>query len=350
MSVLDKGFLHKLKLNTLFFISYSLVFILVCKTFKYIAPFFISGIIALIINPISQKLKNKFRIDKGLSTLILSFIGVAIVITLVSVFAMSSTRHLMNLLNSISENSVQINTIVENLSQKANSYIRYLQDVANINLESLISKYSVTLVNFIKELITNTISLASSIPYIAMFIVTLFIATYFISKDIDKIEEGFYDIFSPKTRMKVKHVKKEIGLSIVGYIKAYTIIMGITFLITFACFKFFDIPYATPLSIIAALLDLVPFLGIITIYLPFIVYYWIVENYVLAISIAVVFGMLSLLRQIIEPKLVSVNIGLSPLVTLVAIFVGVQVKGIIGIIFCLGLAIMHNILKKVEIL
>ena len=105
-----------------------------------------------------------------------------------------------------------------------------------------------------------------------------------------------------------------------------------------------------PLSIIAALLDLVPFLGIITIYLPFILYYWVVEKYIVAISIGVVFILLSLLRQIIEPKLVSVNIGLSPLVTLAAIFIGVQVKGIIGIIFCLGFAIMHNILKKVEIL
>lgn len=350
MSVLDKGFLHKLKLNILFFITYSLVFILVCKTFPYIAPFFIGGIIAFIINPISQKLKNKFRIDKGLSTLILSFIGVAIVITLVSMFAMSSTEHLMNLLDSLSENSIQINSIVEELGNKANNYIMYLQDVANINLESLISKYSVTLVNFIKDLITNTISLASSIPYIAMFIVTLFVATYFIAKDIDKIEDGFYSIFADKTKIKVRNVKKEIGLSIIGYIKAYTIIMGITFLITFACFEFFNIPYATPLSVIAALLDLVPFLGIITIYLPFIVYYWIIGDYVLAISIAVVFGVLSLLRQIIEPKLVSVNIGLSPLVTLAAIFIGVQVKGLIGIIFFLGLAIMHNILKKVEIL
>ena len=75
-----------------------------------------------------------------------------------------------------------------------------------------------------------------------------------------------------------------------------------------------------------------------------------VEKYVSAISIGVVFILLSLLRQIIEPKLVSVNIGLSPLVTLAAIFIGVQVRGIIGIVFCLGLAIMHNILNKVEIL
>jgi len=350
MSVLDRDFLHKLKSNILFFIIYSIVFILIFKTFKYIAPFFIATIIALIINPISQKLKQKFRIDKGLSTLILSVIGVAIVITLISILAVESTKQLMHLLDSINTNSVELNTVIADLSQRANNYIAYLENIANVDVQELISKYSGTLINFIKNLISNTISIASSIPYIAMFVITLFVATYFIAKDIDKYEQSFYNAFSANTRHKVINVKKEVGKSIIGYIRAYTIIMGITFIITFICFEVFKVPYAMPLSIIAALLDLVPFLGIITIYLPFILYYWIVEKYISAISIAVVFILLSLLRQIIEPKLVSVNIGLSPLVTLAAIFIGVQVRGIIGIVFCLGLAIMHNILNKVEIL
>lgn len=86
------------------------------------------------------------------------------------------------------------------------------------------------------------------------------------------------------------------------------------------------------------------------IYVPAIIYYWIVENYFLFISIGIVFVLLSLLRQILEHKLVSVNIGLSLLVALGAISIGIQVKGIIGIIFCLGLVMMHQILKKVDIL
>ena len=63
----------------------------------------------------------------------------------------------------------------------------------------------------------------------------------------------------------------------------------------------------------------------------------------------VIFFVLSLIREILEPKLVSVNVGLNPLATLAAIFIGIQVKGIIGVIFCLGLVCMHDILKKVDI-
>ena len=350
MSVLDRSFLCKLKYNTIFIAVYTIVFILIYKTFPYIAPFLIGGMIAFIISPISQKLKVKFRINKGVSTLILSFLAVAAVLALASIFIITSTKHLVHFLDNITQNSDYINNIIIDLTSKANIYIDYLQYIANINIESLITKYSGNLINIAKSLLTSTIGLASSIPYIAIFTITLFIATYFIAKDIDKIENGFYNIFAEGSKRKVKNIKKEILISIVGYIKAYTILMGITFIITWISFSILDVPYGTILGFVSAILDLIPFLGITVIYVPAIIYYWIVANYFLVISIGIVFVLLSLLRQILEPKLVSVNIGLSPLATLGAIFIGIQVKGIIGIIFFLGLVMMHQILKKVDIL
>lgn len=350
MAVLDKHFLHKLKSNIIFVVIYTIAFILMYETFPYIAPFLIGGMIAFVISPISQKLKKKFKINTGISTLILSFLGVAIVIGLASAFIVSGTKHLVNLLNNISQNSDYINQIAMDLASKASSYIEYIQDASNINIESLIAKYSGSLMNITKNLLASIIGLASSIPYIAIFTITLFIATYFIAKDIDIIERSFYNMFAESTKVKVKNVKKEILSSIVGYIRAYTILMGITFLITWISFAILKIPYSSILGFIAAILDLIPFLGITVIYVPAIIYYWIIENYFLVITISIVFVGLSLLRQILEPKLVSINIGLSPLATLAAIFIGIQVKGIIGIIFFLGLVMMHQILKKVDIL
>lgn len=128
------------------------------------------------------------------------------------------------------------------------------------------------------------------------------------------------------------------------------ILMSITFLVIWISFTVFKIPYGLPLGIIGALLDLIPFLGIIVIFVPVIVYYFWMENYFVSIGIAIVFIALSILRQILEPKLVSANVGISPLMTIIAIFVGIQVAGVLGIIFCLGLLVMHDILKKVEIL
>ena len=353
MSVLNKSFLHKLKNNIIFFIIYSLLFLLIVTTFAYIAPFFIGGRLAFIINPISQRLEKKLHINKGISTLFLSLLGVALVIFLASFLIVKGSGQLVDFLNNIDSNiysymGSMINDWINNLSE----YVNYIQGLSNnnINVQDLVAKYSQSITNIAKAMLSKTIDLATSLPTLILIVITLFMSTYFIAKDFDKIENGFLSIFTDDTKIKVRRVKCEIIYSIKGYIKAYAILMSITFIVIWISFALFKIPYGLPLGIIGALLDLIPFLGIVVIFVPVIIYYFIVENYFVSIGISIVFIALSILRQILEPKLVSANVGISPLPTIIAIFVGIQVAGILGIIFFLGLLVMHDILKKVDIL
>ena len=115
MAVLNKSFIHKLKNNLIFFIIYSLLFLFICKTFGYIAPFFIGGLLAFIINPISQKLEKKLKINKGISTLFLSILGVAFVIFLASWLVFKGSQELVVFLNNIDSNSyTYLNDVINN--------------------------------------------------------------------------------------------------------------------------------------------------------------------------------------------------------------------------------------------
>lgn len=353
MSVLNSSFLHKLKNNVIFFVIYSVLFLLIVKTFGYIAPFFIAGLLAVIINPISEKLKRRFKINKGISTLFLSLLGVGLVIFLASFLLVKGSQQLVSFLNNIDSNSYSyIGTMVNDWVNDLDKYVNYFQGIASnsIDIEALVANYGKSLADIAKTMLSKIIDLATSLPTVVLIIITLFMSTYFIAKDFDKIENGFLSIFTDDTKIKVRRVKSEIMYSIKGYIKAYTILMSITFLVIWISFSVFKVPYGLPLGIIGALLDLIPFLGIIVIFVPVIIYYFVIENYFVAIGIAVVFIGLSILRQILEPKLVSANVGISPLLTIAAIFIGIQVGGILGIIFCLGLLVMHDILKRVDIL
>lgn len=353
MAVLNKSFIEKLKNNIIFFIIYSLLFFIICKTFGYIAPFFIGGLLAIIINPISQRLERKFKINKGISTLFLSILGVAFVIFIATWLIFKGSQELVIFLNNIDTNRYSyINDMLNNFMNNIDYYINYLDGLSNnsINVQELMTNYGDSIANIAKSLLSKTIDLATSIPTIMILILTLFMSTYFIAKDIDNIENKFYSIFTDETRIKVRRIRFEIGSSIKGYIRAYTILMSMTFLVIWISFSLFRIPYGLPLGIIGALLDLIPFLGIIVIFVPVIVYYFIVDNYFVSIGITIVFIALSIVRQILEPKLVASNVGINPLLTIIAIFIGLQVKGVLGILFCLGLLVMHTILQKVDIL
>lgn len=356
MSVLNRSFLHKLKNNIIFFIIYLVLFLFLVKTFGYIAPFFIGGLLAFIISPISKKLERKFRINKGISTLFLSLLGVALVIFLTSFALIKGSQQLVNLLNNInSSNYSYLASIINKWMNDLSKYADYFQGLSshnlhNLNVQELVSTYGENIANVAKAMLSKIINLATSLPTLILIIITLFMSTYFIAKDFDKIGNSFLNIFTDETKIKVRRVKREILNSIKGYIKAYAILMSITFLVIWISFSIFRVPYGLTLGIIGALLDLIPFLGIVVIFVPVIIYYFVIKNYVVSIGISIVFIALSILRQILEPKLVSANVGISPLMTIIAIFVGIQVAGILGIIFCLGLLVMHDILKKVDIL
>ena len=353
MAVLNKSFIHKLKNNLIFFIIYSLLFLFICKTFGYIAPFFIGGLLAFIINPISQKLEKKLKINKGISTLFLSILGVAFVIFLASWLVFKGSQELVVFLNNIDSNSyTYLNDVINNWMNNVTNYIDYIEGLSNdsINVHELVSKYGDNLASLAKSLLSKTIDIATSIPTIMLIILTLFMSTYFIAKDFDKIGDSFLSVFTDETRIKVRRIKTGVVSSIKGYVKAYAILMSMTFIVIWLSFSLFKIPYGLPLGIIGALLDLIPFLGIIVIFVPVIVYYFIMDNYFVSIGITIVFILLSIARQILEPKLVAENVGISPLLTIAAIFIGIQVKGFIGILFFLGLLVMHSILQKVDIL
>ena len=353
MAVLNKSFIHKLKNNLIFFIIYSLLFLFICKTFGYIAPFFIGGLLAFIINPISQKLEKKLKINKGISTLFLSILGVAFVIFLASWLVFKGSQELVVFLNNIDSNSyTYLNDVINNWMNNLTNYIDYIEGLSNnsINVHELVSKYGDNLASLAKSLLSKTIDIATSIPTIMLIILTLFMSTYFIAKDFDKIGDSFLSVFTDETRIKVRRIKTGVVSSIKGYVKAYAILMSMTFIVIWLSFSLFKIPYGLPLGIIGALLDLIPFLGIIVIFVPVIVYYFIMDNYFVSIGITIVFILLSIARQILEPKLVAENVGISPLLTIAAIFIGIQVKGFIGILFFLGLLVMHSILQKVDIL
>ncbi len=113
----------------------------------------------------------------------------------------------------------------------------------------------------------------------------------------------------------------------------------------------FKVKYAVILSIICAIADLLPILGIGTIYIPLaIIYFFFIKNYIAAFGIIISYVLVSIIRQIIEPKIVSSSLGIHPVAVLAALFIGLKANGLSGIVFCIFLVVFYNIFKKVDIL
>lgn len=126
----------------------------------------------------------------------------------------------------------------------------------------------------------------------------------------------------------VKRLKTALG----GWLKAQLKLSAISFLIVCLGLILLRIPYAPVWALVTALVDAVPVLGTGTVLLPWALVCLIQKQSLRAIGLLLTYGAAMLSRSVLEPRLVGKQLGLDPLVTLLCLYVGFQLWGIVGML------------------
>ncbi len=166
----------------------------------------------------------------------------------------------------------------------------------------------------------------------------------FIKNDSSRIKNK--DYINENEVDKLIKIITEIKDVIFKYIGTYSILILCTFVITFIGFNILKIPYTLLLSLTCMILDILPVVGMILIFLPLVIIYFFSGKYITVIFLVVLFSVIIITRNILEPKLLSSSLELSPLSVLIAIFVGLNIAGFKGMIYLMALFISFNFYKK----
>lgn len=70
----------------------------------------------------------------------------------------------------------------------------------------------------------------------------------------------------------------------------------------------------------------------------------------LAIGLFILFGVITVVRRVVEPKVFSTNMGISPLAALVSLYIGFKLLGFVGLFLGPALVILYDALRKVGII
>lgn len=175
-------------------------------------------------------------------------------------------------------------------------------------------------------------SAASSVPSLFIAIIFTVISTLFFAIDYDKIT-GYIRGRSPN---KVNEYAAEIKAFTVyigsKYIKGYALLMLITFAELSIGLSILGIDKSIRIAAFIALVDILPVLGTGAVAIPWIFIELIRGDYSLAIGLTVVYIVITIVRNILEPKIIGEQIGLHPLIMLICIFIGAKVFGVSGMI------------------
>ena len=320
------------------FIGTLLLLFLLCKFAFFFMPFLIAAIIAIAIEPVIKFCMNKLKMSRRVS----SFIIITLTIVILGFVVVWGTTELISELLKLTSNIAPAIT-------KATDFVNVLTDKITVEYADIspqvINAVEKSVVDFIGnfgtyigEVASQSLKMLLSIPTIAINIIITILALIFFTKDriyvIDLLEHHF-----PKAWIKnTTKVLNEIFASIGGYIKVYLKIIVITFTELFLAFNIFnwigfDVPYPFGLALVIALLDILPVLGVGTVLNPWAVWMLIEGNYGFAAAIFITYVIIFCVRQFIEPKLVSNQFGIHPIITLMAMYAGYKlIGGVFGLI------------------
>lgn len=194
-------------------------------------------------------------------------------------------------------------------------------------------------------------SFAKNLPSGLLAVVISIIACFFATASWDRIKAFFFAQLGPRHQELARGTKVAFRDSIGNLALAYVKIIGVTFvevLVGFYILKLIGVytgGFIPLIAIIIAVVDILPVLGTGTIMVPWAGYNLIVGNYGFAIGQVILYLVICVVRQFIEPKLVGSSIGLNPLVTLMAMYVGLKIFGAVGM-FLLPVSII--VLKALQ--
>lgn len=167
-----------------------------------------------------------------------------------------------------------------------------------------------------------------------LLISTIFsiVASCYITKDYNKITRFILLQLNEKQREVVINVKRLFVTNILSMLRGYIIIMFITYLEILIGLSILKVEYAPILAAFIAVLDILPVVGTGTVLIPWGIISLCIGNIYMGVGLLIVYVLITIIRNIIEPKIIGDQVGLPPIVTLVAMYVGLKIFGVVGML------------------
>ena len=185
--------------------------------------------------------------------------------------------------------------------------------------------------------IMGILNTAKQIPTTLVSIIIAIISCCFMASDFDTVKKIILSLFKSETREKVVRAKRLLFPALGKMGKAYLLIITITFteisigLFVLQLMGVYESGYILILAGIIAIIDIIPILGTGTVLIPWAVYSLFSGNLSLAIGLLVMYVCITVIRQIIEPKLVAAQLDIPPFTTIMAMYIGSRIFGFIGL-------------------
>lgn len=319
------------------------------QLFSALFPFIIAFIIAFLVEPLVSKLIKFLNIKRIYASIIVITFASILVVLLFVLLGSRLYRELVELtvtLPSIYEKTV---TLISEKVLILEKYIELnpeIQTTINASIEQIVS----SLQTVIKAGSMGLLGLLGSLPNLLIVIIVASVATLITSFSFPKVKEWFFQRIKGQYNEKTRIVASNLGDALVGFLRAITILISVTAIVVTVGLMLIGNKYALTIGILSGLLDLMPIVGPSLIFIPWIIVLLLTGEIALGIKILLIFAATAVIRAALEPKVMSQNIGIHPLPTLISIYVGLKLLGAVGLVLGPALVVIYQAVREAELL
>ncbi|MFC2948633.1 sporulation integral membrane protein YtvI [Virgibacillus sediminis] len=328
-------------------------FILLCIIFSFVLfkylfmpllPFFLAILFSYAINPAVTLLEDRLKFPRPLAVLIILLFLFSIVIGIVILVIaeiLQGTSYLAENIPDAYQAFISwlekfIHTVILPLYNNLISLFHRLdpsyQAAITENIEQYTTQLADTGTALLKGVFLEVPAILALLPNsITTFLFTV-LATFFLSNDWQRIKTFMTNHLPSRLHHNTNEVIWHLKKALTGYVRAQLILMLTTFLIVFTGLAILQVKHFLTISLIAVALDLLPYIGTGVIFLPWIFYLFLTGEHSLTVGLCMLYMLIIIVRQVIEPKVLSGSIGLNPLAALIALFAGIKLWGAAGVL------------------
>ncbi len=315
-------------------------------------PLILAFFTALFLNPAIRWFQFRFKISRKYAVTIIFVLFIVLAGVIGTYFVTKSFTHIVNF---VENGPTYINQINEQLLEWQTDLEDVMEDLPEEFIEQIndgIANNVTSLSDTIKEQlqVEKLAGMVAAIPQYLVSLIVYLIALFLFMIELPLLKASFYKYLTEETAEKVRFMNARLSYVVLGFLKAQFLVSIFIVIVTFLGLLLIVPQYAFIMSLIIWVIDFIPIIGSIAVLGPWALYMFITGDVVMGTQLTVLAVILLIIRRTVEPKIMGQHIGLSPLATLIAMYVGLQLIGLLGFILGPLLVIAFNSAKEAGII
>lgn len=317
----------------------------------WFSPFLLAGVFAWVLSPLVRLCQKRLKFSRWLSVLTVLLLVVVLLGALLWSLGSGLGREIVSLAADWETTLAALEGVANNLGSQLSKWLELLPASAQELMEGLMTRFFAWLEGAIPQFLSWAMDrareIAMALPSFAVAAIAFVMASYFLLTDLPRLKVLVADKLPEGPRTFLVIVKRAVTAGFGGYVRAeFLLSVGVIFILL-GGFLLIRQPYALLLALGLAVLDFIPIVGSGTAMVPWAVIDVLTGDYRHALGIMAVWGLVALFRRLGEPKILGNQTGLSPLTSLISVYVGMKVANVWGMILgpvvCL---VVRNVIRS----